>query len=93
LFVPIMFIMPVLTDPLGTTARTLSLIPFTSPVVMPMRAVATEVPLWEVAASIGLLVVGTALVMWLAGRIYRIGILSTGKKPTLRELGRWLFAA
>lgn len=93
LFIPVMFIMPILTDPLGNIARTLSLIPFSSPLVMPMRAVATEVPLWEAAASIGLLVAGTALVVWLAGRIYRIGILSTGKKPTLRELGRWLFAA
>jgi ABC-2 type transport system permease protein len=93
LFIPLMFIMPILTDPLGNIARTLSLIPFSAPLVMPMRAVATEVPLWEVAASIALLALGTALVVWLAGRIYRIGILSTGKKPTLRELGRWLFAA
>jgi ABC-2 type transport system permease protein len=93
LFVPIVFIMPVLTDPLGTTARVLSLIPFTSPVVMPMRAVATEVPAWEIAAAIALLVAGMLAVVWAAGKIYRVGILSTGKKPTLRELGRWLRAA
>ena len=91
LFVPVMFIMPILTDPLGNIARTLSMIPFTSPLVMPMRAVATEVPLWEVAASIGLLALGTAGVVWLAGRIYRIGILSTGKKPKFGELMQWLF--
>jgi ABC-2 type transport system permease protein len=90
LFVPIAFIMPVLTDPLGTTARTLSMIPFSAPVVMPMRAVATDVPAWEIAASIALLVLGVALVVWIAGKIYRVGILSTGKKPTLRELVRWL---
>lgn len=93
LFVPIMFIMPVLTDPLGQTARTLSFIPFTAPVVLPMRAVATDVPAWEVGTSVVLLLIGVAAVMWLAGKIYRIGILSTGKKPTLRELGRWLRAA
>lgn len=93
LFVPIVFILPILTDPLGATARTLSLIPFTSPVVMPMRAVATDVPGWEIAASMGLLVVGTAAVLWLAGKIYRVGILSTGKKPSFRELARWLRAA
>jgi ABC-2 type transport system permease protein len=93
LFVPIVFIIPILTDPLGATARTLSLIPFTSPVVMPMRAVATDVPGWEIAASIALLVLGTSAVVWLAGKIYRVGILSTGKKPTFRELARWLRAA
>jgi ABC-2 type transport system permease protein len=93
LFVPIVFILPILTDPLGATARTLSLIPLMSPVVMPMRAVATDVPLWEIAASMGLLVLGTAAVVWLAGKIYRVGILSTGKKPSMRELVRWLRAA
>lgn len=93
LFVPIVFIIPILTDPLGATARTLSLIPLTSPVVMPMRAVATDVPGWEIAASMGLLVLGTSAVVWLAGKIYRVGILSTGKKPSMRELVRWLRAA
>ena len=48
LFVPIMFIIPILTDPLGSTARTFSMIPFTSPLVMPVRAVATDVPALEV---------------------------------------------
>lgn len=90
LFVPLMFIMPILTDPLGSMARTLSLIPLTSPLVMPVRAVATDVPALEVIASLALLVVGTAAVVWLAGKIYRVGILSTGKKPTMRELVRWL---
>jgi ABC-2 type transport system permease protein len=60
---------------------------------MPMRAVATEIPALEIAASIALLIVGVLGVLWLAGKIYRVGILSTGKKPTLRELGRWLRAA
>ena len=90
LFVPVVFIMPILTDPLGSTARTFSLIPLTSPLVMPMRAVATDVPALEVVASLGLLALGTAAVVWIAGKIYRVGILSTGKKPTLRELVRWL---
>ena len=90
MFVPLVFIMPILTDPLGSTARTLSMIPLTSPLVMPVRAVATDVPALEVLASLGLLLLGTAAVLWLAGKIYRVGILSTGKKPTLRELVRWL---
>lgn len=90
MFVPLVFIMPILTDPLGSTARTLSMIPLTSPLVMPVRAVATDVPAVEVLASLGLLLLGTAAVLWLAGKIYRVGILSTGKKPSLRELVRWL---
>ncbi|HEX6037194.1 ABC transporter permease [Longimicrobium sp.] len=90
LFVPIMFIMPILTDPLGSTARMFSLIPLTSPLVMPVRAVATDVPALEVVASLALLVVGTAAVVWIAAKIYRVGILSTGKKPTFAELIRWL---
>jgi ABC-2 type transport system permease protein len=93
LIVPIIFIQPILMDPLGSTARTLSLIPFTSPVVMPMRVVATQIPVAEIALSIGLLIAGALAVLWAAGKIYRVGILSTGKKPTLRELAAWLRAA
>jgi ABC-2 type transport system permease protein len=90
LIVPILFIQPVLMDPLGKTARVLSMIPFTSPVVMPMRAVATEIPMLEFAAAASILIVGVLAVLWIAGKIYRVGILSTGKKPTLAELIRWL---
>lgn len=90
LFIPLVFIQPVLTDPLGSTARMMSLIPFTSPLVMPMRAVATDIPAWEIAASIALLVVSVLAVLWLAGKIYRVGVLSTGKKPSFSELIRWM---
>jgi ABC-2 type transport system permease protein len=91
LFIPIMFIQAVLMDPLGSTARILSMVPFTAPVVMPMRVVATDIPVGEIVLSIALLVLGTLAVLWLAGKIYRVGILSTGKKPTFRELSTWLF--
>jgi ABC-2 type transport system permease protein len=90
LFVPLVFIQPVLTDPLGSTARMMSMIPLTSPLVMPMRVVATDIPLWEIAASIGVLVLSVLAVLWIAGKIYRVGILSTGKKPTFAEMIRWL---
>lgn len=93
LFIPIVFIQSVLMDPLGSTARVLSMIPFTAPVVMPMRVVATDIPAGEIALSIALLVLGTLAVTWVAGKIYRVGILSTGKKPTMSELIRWLRAA
>jgi ABC-2 type transport system permease protein len=55
-----------------------------------MRAVATNLPAWEIAAAIALLVAGMLGVVWIAGKIYRVGILSTGKKPSFGELIRWL---
>ncbi|MBL7923913.1 MAG: ABC transporter permease [Bacteroidia bacterium] len=67
-----------------------SIIPLTSPVVMMVR-IAFGVPAWELALSIGLLVAGFIGATWLAGKIYRTGILLYGKKVTYKELTRWLF--
>jgi ABC-2 type transport system permease protein len=67
-----------------------SVIPFTSPVVMMVR-LPFGVPMWEMALSMGLLVIGFIITTWLAGRIYRTGILMYGKKPSWKELGKWLF--
>ncbi len=93
LIVPMIFITQIISDPLGTTATVLGLIPFTAPVAMPMRLTATSVPGWQIAASLAGVLVTVFVVAWLAGKIYRVGILSTGTKPSLRELGRWLRAA
>lgn len=93
LIVPMVFITRIISDPLGTTATVLGLIPFTAPVTMPMRMTATAVPGWQIAASLAGVLVTVFVVAWLAGKIYRVGILSTGTKPSLRELGRWLRAA
>ena len=68
----------------------LSIIPFTSPVVMMVR-IAFGVPAWELALSISLLICGFLGVTWLAAKIYRTGILMYGKKATYRELFHWLF--
>ena len=70
-----------------------SIIPFTSPVVMMVRVAmgtAFEQP-WELALSMGLLILGFLGTTWLAGRIYRTGILMYGKKVSWKELGKWLF--
>jgi ABC-2 type transport system permease protein len=93
LIVPMLFIFPVINDPLGTTATILGMIPFTAPVVMPMRMAAAPIPLIQILGSLALLVAAVFFVTWLAGKIYRVGILSTGKKPTLPELIRWMKAA
>ena len=90
---PMLFLESILNAPLGTLSMVLGLIPFTSPITMPMRMASTPLPAVEIAASLALLAVGIAAVAWVAGKVYRVGILSTGKKPTLAELARWVRSA
>jgi len=80
-------------NPESTYAVTLSLIPFTAPIAMPVRWAASTVPADELAGSLGLLLMGIVGVTWVAARIYRVGILMTGKRPSLKELARWVRAA
>jgi ABC-2 type transport system permease protein len=90
---PMLFLESILNAPLGRLSTVLGLIPFTSPITMPMRMASTPVPAVEIAASLGLLVLSIAAVAWIAGKVYRVGILSTGKRPTLVELARWVRSA
>jgi ABC-2 type transport system permease protein len=92
LFLPLLFLMQLTTRPLEPLARTLGMIPFTAPVAMPMRMAAARIPVGEVLASIALLIATLFLTAWIAGRIYRIGILSTGRRPSMKELAHWLRA-
>ena len=82
-----------LNDPGSTLAVTLSLIPFSSPVAMPVRWAAGNLPASELALSLAILGAGIGAVTWIAARIYRVGILMTGKRPNLKELVRWVRAA
>ena len=82
-----------LNDPGSTLAVTLSLIPFSSPVAMPVRWAAGNLPASELALSLAILVAGIVAVTWIAARIYRVGILMTGKRPNLKELVRWVRSA
>ena len=70
-----------------------SLIPFTSPLVMPIRAVSGSASLLEIVLSIVLLIATGLGILWLAAKIYRVGIFATGKRPTWAEVGRWLRAS
>jgi len=79
----------VMNDPHGTVAVVFSLLPFTSPIVMLMR-IPFGVPWWQLALSIFLLYSSFFMVVWFASKIYRIGILMYGKKPTWSELFKWL---
>jgi ABC-2 type transport system permease protein len=79
----------VINDPHGTIATVFSMIPLTSPIVMMMR-IPFGVPWWQIAISVTLLF-GTFLgVVWFASKIYRVGILMYGKKPSWKELYKWL---
>ncbi len=90
LFVPLLFSPAITGEPLSTLATALGLFPLTAPLVMPMRIATAPIPTIQIIASLVLLVLGLLVVAWLAGKIYRIGILSTGKRPSLAELARWL---
>lgn len=79
----------VLQEPSGQLASTMALVPFFSPIIMPIRYAASDVPAAEVALSLAVLGVSTLVVVWLAARIYRVGILMYGKRPSIRELIRW----
>jgi ABC-2 type transport system permease protein len=88
LIIAIASLAAVLKDPHGSLAFWLSMVPFTSPVVMMMR-IPFDVPLWEQLLSMVLLVLGFLFTTWLAGRIYRIGILMHGSKVNYRTLAKW----
>lgn len=78
----------VLRDPNSTPSFWLSIIPLTSPVAMVGR-IASGVPDWELALSMGLLIAAFILTTWIAGRIYRVGILMTGTKVNYKVLAKW----
>jgi ABC-2 type transport system permease protein len=80
----------VVNDPDGKIAFWASIIPFTSPINMMVR-IPFGVPIWELALSMILLILGFVGSTWLAARIYRVGILMFGKKPTFKELAKWIF--
>lgn len=79
----------VMNDPHGTVAVVFSLIPLTSPIVMLMR-IPFGVPMWQLALSVVLLYGTFIFVVWFAAKIYRVGILMYGKKPSWKELFKWL---
>jgi ABC-2 type transport system permease protein len=79
----------VINDPHGTIATVFSMIPLTSPIVMLMR-IPFGVPWWQLVMSVTLLFGTFLFVVWFAAKIYRVGILMYGKKPSWKELYKWL---
>jgi ABC-2 type transport system permease protein len=81
-----------LSEPAGSLARVLSLVPFVAPFVTPVRYSFSPLPWTELAASAVVMVLGVLAVVWVAARIYRVGILSYGKKASLKDVARWVRA-
>ncbi len=80
----------VMNNPNGPVAVFASLFPFTAPLMMFLRTAVAEPPVWQIGLSMVILIVSTIGMAWLAGRIYRVGILMYGKKPTIPEILRWV---
>ena len=87
------FFQPILSNPTSGLAHTLSWLPFSAPIVMPLRMAVIPVAGWEVAVALLSVAAGSYIAVWVAARIYRTGMLMYGKRPTLRELARWLRTA
>jgi len=90
LIVPMVCMQLVANDPRGGSAQLLTMLPFSAPILMPMRFLLDGASYTEVGISMLILALSTWLVAWVAARIYRVGILLYGKRPSLRELGRWI---
>jgi ABC-2 type transport system permease protein len=80
----------VLSDPSSKMSLILSEIPWFSPVLMPMRISIQSPPVWQLILSVVLLLLAIFGVIYISAKVYRIGVLMYGKRPTLPELVRWL---
>jgi len=81
---------PVLIAPSGRLAVVLSWLPWSSPIIMPMRMGLTSVSPMSVAGSMAVAIAGSVFAVWLSARIYRVGLLMYGKRPSFAELARWV---
>ena len=88
--VPIIMVMPVIESPMTPMATGLSLFPLFSPILMWARVAGGGVPAWQVGLSFLLMLLAIFAIAWVAGRIYKVGMLMAGKRPTLPELWRWV---
>lgn len=93
LMIPYVSFFGILNDPNSTLAVWMTLIPFWSPIATPVRWGASPIPVIELVASLGILLVTVIGVTWIASRVYRVGILMTGKRPNVKELVRWIRAS
>jgi ABC-2 type transport system permease protein len=96
-FLPVMlmligfyFSFAVIRDPNSTISVWSSIVPFVAPMTMPVRIVAETPPLWQILASIAVNSLTIAGLVWLAARVYRVGMLMYGKRATIPEVWKWI---
>jgi ABC-2 type transport system permease protein len=85
----LLLLFPVLNEPGGRLAVVTSMVPLSAPIIMPIRVAASDVPASEIGLSVAITAATSLLVVWGSARIYRIGILMYGKRPSVKELWRW----
>jgi ABC-2 type transport system permease protein len=86
IFLPLWFISVIMSHPNGVLAKVLSFFPLTAPLTLPMRAVLTDIPAWEIVATISLLILTAVVAIWFASRAFRLGMLRYGKRLSWKEL-------
>jgi ABC-2 type transport system permease protein len=90
LVVPMMIFSMVMANPNSPSSIALSMIPFFAPTLMMLRIAVINPPAWQVLSSMAIMLATTVGSVWVAAKIYRVGILMHGKRPSIAELGRWL---
>ncbi|HVZ18320.1 MAG TPA: ABC transporter permease, partial [Terriglobales bacterium] len=90
LIIPIILVTRIIAAPDSAMSVWLSMVPFFAPILMYVRVVASTPPWWQVGLSIALMLLTTYFIVMIASRIYRVGILMYGKRPTLPEIVKWL---
>ncbi|MFC1629278.1 ABC transporter permease [Gemmatimonadota bacterium] len=87
---PMILMMAILAEPVGTIARIFSWFPLTSPVTMMLRLPSGQVPWWEIPLTFGILILSTWFALKFGAKLFRLGSLMYGKRPTLPEIFRWM---
>ena len=85
-----LFSFAVLRDPNSSLSFWVSITPFFAPVTMPVRILAETPPFWQIALSASLMALAIVILVWLASRVYRIGMLMYGKRATIPEIWKWI---
>lgn len=88
--IPVMTMFTIIKNPGSNLAVALSMFPFFTPILMYLRIAIQTPPMWQIALSIGIMLVTIVFMIWLVSKIYRVGIFMYGKKPTIPEILRWL---
>jgi ABC-2 type transport system permease protein len=90
LITSLIFMQPILLNPSSTLAKVMSWMPFSAPLMMPLRMALIAIPWYEIVGALLSVITGCWIAIWLSARIYRVGLLMYGTKPSMRELGRWI---